>query len=69
MNALYILDDSPWFEWIRLRSTDSTNHFLRHYRPVSPKDMVLSNLPQEQQQQIATMDATCDTIVSVFKTN
>lgn len=32
------------------------------------KDMVLSNLPQEQQQQIATMDATCDTIVSVFKT-
>ena len=26
------------------------------------------NLPQEQQQQIATMDATCDTIVSVFKT-
>ncbi len=42
MNALYILDDSPWFEWIRLRSTDSTNHFLRHYRPVSPKDMVLA---------------------------
>ena len=32
------------------------------------KDMVLSNLPQEQQQRIATMDATCDTIVSVFKT-
>lgn len=32
------------------------------------KDMVLSNLPQEQQQQIATMDATCDTIVTVFKT-
>lgn len=24
------------------------------------KDMVLSNLPQEQQSQIATMDATCD---------
>ena len=32
------------------------------------KDMVLSNLPQEQQSQIATMDATCDTIVTVFKT-
>ncbi len=32
------------------------------------KDMVLSNLSQEQQSQIATMDATCDTIVTVFKT-
>lgn len=41
INALYILDDSPWFEWIRLSSTDSTNHFLKHYRPVSPKDMIL----------------------------
>ena len=29
------------------------------------KDMVLSNLPQEQQSQIATMDATCDTIVRI----
>ena len=32
------------------------------------KNMVLSNLPQEQQAQIETMDATCNTIVSVFKT-
>ena len=23
-HSLYILDDSPWFEWIRLHSTDST---------------------------------------------
>ena len=41
MNALYILDDSPWFEWIRLQATESTNKFVKHYRPVSPKDMVL----------------------------
>ncbi len=32
------------------------------------RDIILSNLPQDQQQQIATMDAVCDTIVSVFKT-
>lgn len=41
INALYILDDSPWFEWIRLQSTESTNKFVKHYRPVSPKDMIL----------------------------
>ena len=40
-HSLYILDDSPWFEWIRLHSTDSTIDFLKHYRPVSPKDMIL----------------------------
>lgn len=40
-NALHILDDSPWFEWIDLETTESTNHFLKHYRPVSPKDMTL----------------------------
>lgn len=40
-NALYTLDDSPWFEWIQVHSTDSTNNFLKHYRPVSPKEMTL----------------------------
>lgn len=40
-NALHILDDSPWFEWIDLDTTESTNNFLKHYRPVSPKDMTL----------------------------
>ncbi len=40
-NALYTLDDSPTFEWIRLSSTDSTINFLRHYRPVTSKEMVL----------------------------
>ncbi len=40
-HSLYTLDDSPWFEWIRLRSTGSTIDFLKHYRPVSPKEMVL----------------------------
>lgn len=40
-HSLYILDDSPWFERIRLHSTDSTIDFLKHYRPVSPKDMIL----------------------------
>ncbi|MCD8317810.1 MAG: biotin--[acetyl-CoA-carboxylase] ligase [Paraprevotella sp.] len=40
-NILYVLDDSPWFEWIQLDSTDSTNQFLKNYRPVSPKDMTL----------------------------
>lgn len=41
INALYILDDSPWFEWVRLKAVDSTNHFLKFYRPVTPKDMIL----------------------------
>ncbi len=37
----YILDNSPRFEWIRLRSTDSTNEFLKHYRPAVQKEMTL----------------------------
>ena len=40
-NSLYTLDDSPWFEWVRLASVDSTNNFLKHYRPVCPKEMTL----------------------------
>ena len=40
--ALYTLDDSPWFEWIQLASADSTNNFLKHYHPVTPKDMTLA---------------------------
>ena len=41
MNALYTLDDSPWFEWIEMETIDSTNNFLKSYRPVSPKEMTL----------------------------
>lgn len=40
--ALYTLDDSPRFEWIQLASADSTNNFLKHYHPVTPKDMTLA---------------------------
>lgn len=39
--SLYILDDSPRFEWIELSSTDSTNTFLRNYHPAVPKEMTL----------------------------
>lgn len=42
-NSLYILDDSPRFEWIELSSTDSTNTFLKNYRPASPKEMTLAS--------------------------
>lgn len=41
MNALHVLDDSPWFEWIQLQTTDSTNNFLKGYKPFAPKDMTL----------------------------
>lgn len=41
MNALYTLDDSPWFEWIEMETIDSTNNFLKSYRPVRPKEMTL----------------------------
>lgn len=32
------------------------------------RDMVISRLPIEQQEQIASIDTVCDTIVTVFKT-
>ena len=32
------------------------------------RDNIIANLPQEQQQQIVTIDTVCNTIVSVFKT-
>lgn len=40
-NSLYILDDSPRFEWIELASTDSTSNFVRNYHPAVPKEMTL----------------------------
>ncbi|MCM1108612.1 MAG: biotin--[acetyl-CoA-carboxylase] ligase [Clostridium sp.] len=40
-HPLHTLDDSPRFEWIELAETDSTNRFLRHYHPVTPKEMTL----------------------------
>lgn len=33
------------------------------------RDMVISRLPIEQQEQIASIDTVCDTIVTVFKTH
>ena len=39
--ALYTLDDSLWFEWIELEDIDSTNNFLRNYRPIIPKEITL----------------------------
>lgn len=41
MNALYTLDDSPWFEWLELETIDSTNNFLKGYRPINQKEMTL----------------------------
>lgn len=41
MNALYTLDNSPLFEWIELNSIDSTNNFVRNYKPVTPKEIIL----------------------------
>ncbi len=41
IESLYTLDNSPWFEWLQLHSTDSTNLFLKNYRPISPKEMTL----------------------------
>ena len=32
------------------------------------RDMVISRLPIEQQEQIASIDTVCDTIITVFKT-
>lgn len=42
-NSLFTLDDSPWFQWIELDEVDSTNNFLKHYRPASRKDMVVAS--------------------------
>lgn len=39
--SLYILDDSPRFEWIELSSTDSTSNFLKNYHPVNEKEITL----------------------------
>lgn len=39
--ALHTLDDSPWFEWIELAETGSTNAFLRNYHPAVSRDMTL----------------------------
>ena len=47
-NALYILDDSPWFEWTELEATDSTNNFLKDYRPASPKTFTLVTAEYQQ---------------------
>lgn len=41
MNTHYCLDDSPRFEMIELNETDSTNNFLKNYRPLEPKETTL----------------------------
>ena len=35
------LDDSPYFRMIELDETDSTNNFLKGYRPLTPVDVTL----------------------------
>lgn len=35
------LDDSPYFRMIELDETDSTNNFLKGYRPLTPVDITL----------------------------
>ena len=41
MNTYYCLDDSPRFEMIELNEIDSTNNFLKSYRPLQPKEVTL----------------------------
>ncbi len=41
MDAYFCLDNSPRFELIELESIDSTNNFLKHYRPTRPCEMTL----------------------------
>lgn len=41
MNTLFCLDDSPRFQWIELDEVDSTNTFLRGYRPAQTADVIL----------------------------
>ncbi len=41
MDAYFCLDNSPRFELIELESVDSTNNFLKHYRPTRPCEMTL----------------------------
>lgn len=41
MNTHYCLDNSPRFEMIELNETDSTNNFLKNYRPLEPKETTL----------------------------
>lgn len=39
---LYALDDSPTFEWLRLRACTSVMDFLRRRRPIQPKEITLA---------------------------
>lgn len=48
-HSLYILDDSPHFEWIELTETDSTNNFLKNYRPVRSKELTLVSADYQSQ--------------------
>ena len=41
MNAYFCLDNSPAFELIELDTTDSTNNFLKKYRPLQPREMTV----------------------------
>lgn len=40
-SGLYVLDDSPQFEWIRLDVTSSVMDFVRSYNPIEPREVVL----------------------------
>ncbi len=41
MTSHFCLDDSPRFQWIELGEVDSTNSFLRGYRPARQTDITL----------------------------
>lgn len=41
MEKHFCLDDGPGFKMIELESIDSTNNFLKSYRPLQPCDMIL----------------------------
>lgn len=48
MDAYFCLDNSPAFELIELETTDSTNNFLKNYRPLQPREMTLVTAEYQQ---------------------
>ncbi len=41
MDTFFCLDNSPAFELIELDTVDSTNNFLKHYRPLRQREMTV----------------------------
>lgn len=48
MEAFFCLDNSPRFELIELEAVDSTNNFLRNYRPLQPREITVATAEYQQ---------------------